>query len=286
MNRQHRRHRAATLPAAAGLGLLALTLAACSGTDDGGSGASSSAPAPSQSASPAGTASGEGSVSASPSGSPSASASSSDPDDEAGDIEAALKTVLGDEAQIVSGDQLEELQQSTQGLTEGVTVTPAECGPEGQASATAELPEDTEMTGAVVVETTETGGATSDMLSVSVYPEADQAAAAMAAFNDYAEACPSYTLEMGEGLTAEATMAVEDVEAAGDAAVAVTVGTTVSVEGASLPAGAGNSTSTTVNVQDGERLISFAGTAAGGDEPRSAAEGVELIDALRAELDG
>lgn len=283
MNRQHRRLRASTLPAAAGLGVLAITLAACGGTDGGGSDASSSAPAVSESATPTGAASEEGSASASPSTSTSASAS--DTAAAAGDVEAALKAVLGDDAQIVSGAQLEELQQSTQGMTEGITITPAECGPEGQDAATGELPEGTEMTGAVVVETTETGGATSDMLSVSEFPDAEQAAAGMAAFQDYAEACPSYTLEMGEGLTAEATMAVEDVEASGDASLAVTVGTTVSVEGASLPAGAGNSTSTTVYVQDGERLISFAGTAAGG-EPRTAAEGVELIDALRTELGG
>lgn len=280
MNRQHRRRRSSALPAVAGLGVLTLALAACGGNDGDGSDASSSAPAASETATPS------GSEEASASATPSASASGSATADEAGDIEAALKAVLGDEAQIVSGAQLEELQQSTQGLAEGITITPAECGPEGQVAATGELPEGTEMTGAVVVETTETGGATSDMLSVTGYPDAEAAAAGMAAFNDFAEACPSYTLEMGEGLTAEATMTVEDVEAAGDAALAVTVGTTVSVEGASLPAGAGNSTSTTVYVQDGERLISFAGTAAGGGEPRPAAEGVELIDALRAELDG
>lgn len=277
MNRQHRPLKASALPAAAGIGLLTLTLAACGGSSDGGADASSSAPAASESASP----SGADQSSASPSASGSASGTAA----EAGDVEAALKAVLGDEAQIVSGTQLEELQQSTQGLAEGVTITPAECGPDGRAAATGELPEGTQMTGGVVVETTETGGATSDMLSVSVYPDEQAAATGMTAFGDFAEACPSYTLQMGEGLTAEATMTVEDVEAAGDDALAVTIGTTVSVEGASLPAGSGNSTSTTVYVQDGERLISFAGTAAGG-EPKTAADGVELIDALRAELDG
>ena len=279
MNRQHRPLRASALPAAAGIGLLTLTLAACGGSGDGGPDASSSAPASSESASPSGA------DQSSAGDSPSASGSASETADEAGDVEAALKAVLGDEAQIVSGTQLEELQQSTQGLAEGVTITPSECGPDGQATATGEMPEGTEMTGGVVVETTETGGATSDMLSVFVYPDEEAAAAGMTAFGDFAEACPSYTLEMGEGLTAEATMTVEDVQAAGDAALAVTVGTTVSVEGASLPAGTENTTTTTVYVQDGERLISFAGTAAGG-EPRSAAEGVEFIDALRAELDG
>lgn len=277
MNRQHRPRKARTLPAAAGIGLLTLTLAACGGSGDGGPDASPSAPAASESASPSG-------ADQSPA-TPSASGSASETAAEAGDVEAALKAVLGEEAQIVSGTQLEELQQSTQGLAEGVTITPAECGPDGQGAATGEMPEGTQMTGGVVVETTETGGATSDMLSVSVYPDEEAAAAGMTAFGDFAEACPSYSLQMGEGLTAEATMTVEDVEAAGDDALAVTIGTTVSVEGASLPAGSGNSTSTTVYVQDGERLISFAGTAAGG-EPKTAAEGVELIDALRAELDG
>lgn len=281
MNRQHRRLRVSSLPAAAGIGLLTLTLAACGGTGEEGPEASTSAPAASESASPSGT--DESTAGASPSESVTGSATGTAV--AAGDVEAALKAVLGEEAQIVSGSQLEELQQSTQGLTEGVTITPAECGPDGAAAATGELPEGTEMTGGVVVDSTETGGATSDMLSVTVYPDAEAAAAGMTAFADFAEACPSYSLEMAEGLTAEATMEVEDVEAAGDDALAVTIGTTVSVEGASLPAGAGNSTSTTVYVQDGERLISFAGTAAGG-EPKSAAEGVELIDALRAELDG
>lgn len=281
MNRQHRRLRASTLTAAAGIGLLTLTLAACGGAEEGGSDPSSSAPVASESATPSDPA--ETSPSASARDTASGSASSTD--DATEDIEAALTSVLGDEARIVSGAQLEELQQSTQGLTERITISPEECGPEGQSAASGDLPEDTEMTGGVIVETTETGGATSDMLSVAVYPDPEAAAAGMTAFNDYAEACPSYTLEMGEGLTAEAAMTVEQVEAAGDAALAVSVATTVSVEGASLPAGAGNSTSTTVHVQDGARLISFSGTAAG-DEPKSVAEGVELIDALRAELDG
>ncbi|WP_413543130.1 hypothetical protein [Citricoccus nitrophenolicus] len=287
MNRQHRRLRASTLPVAAGLGLLTLTLASCGDSGDAGPDASSSAPASSESAAP--SPSDESPSSASPSASAPASATGSagtaDDAGDAGDVEAALKSVLGDEAQIVSGSQLEELQKSTQGLAEGVTITPAECGPEGQAAATGELPEGTELTGGVVVETTETGGATSDMLSVTAYPDAAAAAAAVAAAEETAEACPSFTLEMAEGMSAEASMEVEEVEAAGDATLAVTTGTTVSLEGASLPAGSGDTTTTTVYVQDGERLISFAGTAAG-DEPKSAAEGVELIDDLRAELDG
>ncbi|WP_313823717.1 hypothetical protein [Citricoccus sp.] len=286
MNRQHTRFRATTLPATVGIGLLTLSLAACGGS--GGEGEESSAPASS------GTAS-EASVSATPSAtedatagasaSTSPNASSSEDAAAAGDVEAALKAVLGEGTQIVTGAQLEELQQSSQGLAEGITVTPAECGPEGQDAATGELPEGTELTGGVVVETTETGGANSDMLSVSVYPDAAAATEGMAAFEEFAAACPSYSLEMGEGLNAEATMTVEDIEAEGDAALAITIGTTVDIEGASLPAGTGDSTSTTVYVQDGERLISYAGTAAGG-EPKTAAEGVELIDALRAELGG
>lgn len=281
MNRQHRRLRASALPAAACLGLLTLTLASCGDSGDAGPDTTSSAPAGSDAAAP--TPSDESPSSESRNASAPASASGTAGN--AGDVEAALKSVLGDEAQIVSGSQLEELQQSTQGLAEGVTITPAECGPEGQAAATGELPEGTELTGGVVVETTETGGATSDMLSVTAYPDAETAAAAVAAAEETAEACPSFTLEMAEGMSAEASMEVEEVEAAGDATLAVTTGTTVSLEGASLPAGSGDTTTTTVYVQDGERLISFSGTAAG-DEPKSAAEGVELIDDLRAELDG
>ncbi|GAA1117580.1 hypothetical protein [Citricoccus alkalitolerans] len=285
MNSQHTRFRTATLPSIVGIGLLALSLAACGGPGDEGE---SSAPASSDAAneaseSPAPSATEDDTASASATASP--DASSSDDAAAAGDVEAALKAVLGEGTQIVTGSQLEELQQSSQGLTEGITITPAECGPEGQDAATGELPEGTELIGGVVVETTETGGANSDMLSVSVYPDAAAATEGMAAFEEFAAACPSYSLEMGEGLNAEATMTVEDIEAEGDASLAITISTTVDIEGASLPAGAGNSISTTVYVQDGERLISYAGTAAGG-EPKTAAEGVELIDALRAELGG
>ncbi|NUL43814.1 hypothetical protein F7P69_01175 [Cellulosimicrobium funkei] len=283
MNRQHTRFRAATLPSIVGIGLLTFSLAACGGSGDEGEpsapASSDAATEASLSATPSATedATAGASATASPDASPSGDAAGG------GDVEAALTAVLGEGTQIVTGSQLEELQQSSQGLTEGITINPAECGPEGQDAATGELPEGTELTGGVVVETTETGGANSDMLSVSVYPDAAAAAEGMAAFEEFAAACPSYTLDMGEGLNAEATMSVEDIEAEGDAALAITIGTTVDIEGASLPAGTGDSTSTTVYVQDGERLISYAGTAAGG-EPKTAAEGVELIDALRAEL--
>ncbi len=281
MNRQHRRRRATALPAALGIGLLTLALAACGGSDDGGSETPApSTPVASEPATP------EPSESASPSASteePSATAGS--PTATGGDIEAALRAVLGDEVQIITGQEVEELQQSSQGLAEGLTVTPEECGPDGSANATAGMPEDAEMTGGVVVETTEAGGVSSDMLSVIVFADEAAAETSMTAYREFAAECPSYTMEMSEGLSATADTTVEDVDAEGDQALAVTVATSVSMEGTELPQGAGDSLSTSVHVLDGNRLVSFAGTAAGGEQ-KTVAEGVELIDALRAELDG
>jgi hypothetical protein len=273
-----------------GVGLLTLSLAACSGAGEGE--ASESASPTSPAATSSGTSpSAPPDAATSPSADASTTASGSEPASESaaasGDVEAALKSVLGQDAQIVSGARLEELQQSSQGLTDAVEVTPAECAPDGEA-ATGDLPEGTDMTGGIRVKTTDAGVA-SDMLSVAVYPDAASASEAISDAEEIARTCSSFTVEIGEGLSTDATMEVADVEARGDSVLGITTTTTASIEGASLPAGAGTSTAITVYVQDGERLVTYSGTTAGstsGGDPRTAADGVELIDALRAELDG
>jgi hypothetical protein len=287
MNRPTRRFRNRVLPAALATGLLGLTLAACgaAGEDPSGSAspdAASTAPATST------TPQAPDVSSSTPSTTPSANASSSTPgtgepsDTGASGVEAALRSVLGEDAQILGGDRLRELQQSSQGLTDAVKVTPAECGPEGQGAG--ELPEGTEMTGGIKVETTETG-VVSDMLSVAVYPDAGSAAEAIEAAEQAARTCSSFTVEIGDGLSTEASLEVDEVQTQADAALGVTTTMSTSIEGASLPEGAGSSTAVTVYVQDGERLLTYSGTTAGG-EPRTTGEGVGLIDDLRAELDG
>ncbi|MFC7402879.1 hypothetical protein [Citricoccus sp. GCM10030269] len=283
MNRQHARTRRGTLSAVLGTGLLTglltLSLAGCGGSENDPDGSSGSPETTAQTATPPATPATTPASSESASGSPSASDSN-----DTGRVKDALREVLGDQTQIVTGAQLEELQRSSQGLSDSVTITPEECGPEGRFAASGELPEGTELTGGVVVDTTETSAA-SDLLSVALYPDAAAAGEAIAGYEEYADACPSYSVEMAEGIEADATMEVADVQADGDAVLGLTINTTVSVDGGSLPPGQGDSTSTTVYVQDGERLITCAGTAAGG-ETKTTDDGVELINALRTELDG
>jgi hypothetical protein len=59
----------------------------------------------------------------------------------------------------------------------------------------------------------------------------------------------------------------------------------VEIEGVELPEGTESSTSTTVYVQDGGRLVTYAGSRVGeGTVPVE--EGLAKVESLRAELDG
>lgn len=265
MNR-HPSRPARTLPAVLGSGLLALALTAC-----GGSGGDEEAtPAPS---SPAGSTAEVA---------PSASATQSGA---ASGIEAALKAVLGEEAQIVSGERLQQLTESAQGMTTDMTVTPKECGQQGLGAQTGQLPEGTELVGGIVVDAEDPASPASDMLSVTLFPDAAAAGAALADYEEFAQECSAYTIEMGEGMTAEATLELADVDADADAALAMMIGTSVSIEDVELPEGTESSTSTTLYVQDGERLVTYAGSRVGeGAVP--VREGLEKVDSLRTELDG
>lgn len=263
---RHSLRPARTLPAVLGTGLLAVALAACGGGE--------SAPAPaSPTASPSET---------TPESTPTASASESG---EASETEAALKAVLGEDAQIVSGQRLQELTESTQGITAEMTITPEECGQQGLGAQTGQLPEGTELVGGIVVDAEDPASPASDMLSVTVFPDEAAAGEALADYEAFAQQCPSYTVELGEGMTAEATLELTDVDAEADAALAMVIGTSVAIEGVELPEGTESSTSTTLYVQDGERLVTYAGSRVG-QEAVPVGEGLEKVESLRAELDG
>jgi hypothetical protein len=274
MNR-HPSRPARTLPVVVGAGLLALALAACGGSGDGEQATETPTSAP---ASP--------SASASPSESaaePTPSATATEDGATAG-IEAALKAVLGEEAQIVSGDRLQELTESAQGMTADMTVTPEECGQQGLGAQTGQLPEGTELVGGFVVEAEDPASPASDMLSVTVFPDAAAAGGALADYEEFADQCSTYTIELGEGLTAESTLELTDVDADADAALAMVIGTAVTIEGVELPEGTESSTSTTLYVQDGERLVTYAGSRVG-QESVPVEEGLTMVESLRAELD-
>jgi hypothetical protein len=265
MNR-HPSRPARTLPAVLGGGLLALALTACGGSGDD----EEATPAPS---SPAGSTAAVA---------PSASATQSGV---VSGIEAALKAVLGEEAQIVTGERLQQLTESAQGMTADMTVTPEECGQQGLGAQTGQLPEGTELVGGIVVDAEDPASPASDMLSVTLFPDAAAAGAALADYEEFARKCSAYTIEMGEGMTAEATLELADVDADADAALAMMIGTSVSIEDVELPEGTESSTSTTLYVQDGERLVTYAGSRVGkGAVP--VREGLEKVESLRAELDG
>ncbi|MCY1158767.1 MAG: hypothetical protein MOP51_1791 [Citricoccus sp.] len=268
----HSSRPAIALRAVLGTGLLALALTAC-----GGSGAeeeTTPAPPPESAAASA--------TEPAPEATPSASATQ---DGAASGIEAALKAVLGEQAQIVSGERLQQLTESTQGMTAEMTVTPEECGQQGLGAQTGRLPEGTELVGGIVVDTEDPASPASDMLSVTLFPDAAAAAAALDDYEEFARTCSSYTIGMGEGMTAEATLELADVEADADAALAMTIGTSVSIEDVELPEGTESSTSTTLYVQDGERLVTYAGSRVG-DQAVPVGEGLEKVESLRAQLDG
>lgn len=271
------------LPALLGTGLLTLALAACGGSGDGeettspSPSASSPVPSTSAPASPPASASAPATDS---------SASASGPrDGEAGRIEAALLAVLGEDAQIVSGDRLQELTESARGMTADRTVIPEQCGAQGLGSQTGQLPEGTELLGGIVVEAEDPASPASDMLSVTDFPDAAAAGKALADYEQFADQCSSYTVELGEGMTAEATLELTDVDVDADAALAMVIGTSVTIEGVELPEGTESSTSTTLYVQDGARLLTYAGSRVGKDTV-PVEEGLERVESLRAELDG
>lgn len=267
MNR-HPSRSARTLPAVLGSGLLALVLTACGGAGDG----EETTPAPASS-SPADS---------TPQAVPSASANQGGA---SSGIEAALKAVLGEDAQIVGGERLQQLTESAQGMTAEMTVTPEECGKQGLGAQTGQLPEGTELVGGIVVDAQDPASPASDMLSVTLFPDPEAAGAALADYEEFARKCSAYTVEMGEGMTADATLELTDVDAEADAALAMVIGTSVSIEGVELPEGTESSTSTTLYVQDGERLVTYAGSRVGeGTVP--VAEGLEKVESLRTELDG
>jgi hypothetical protein len=259
---------APALRAVLGAGVLALALTACGGS--GTEGETTPAP-PTESATGSAT-----------EATPSASTTR---DGAVSGIEAALKAVLGEQAQIVSGDRLQQLTESAQGTTAEMTVTPEECGQQGVGAQTGRLPEGTELVGGIVVDAEDPASPASDMLSVTLFPDAAAATAALADYEEFARTCSSYTIGMGEGMTAEATLELADVEADADAALAMTIGTSVAIEDVDLPEGTESSTSTTLYVQDGERLVTYAGSRVG-DRTVPVEEGLEKVESLRAELDG
>lgn len=282
MNRQHRRLRASTLTAAAGIGLLTLTLAACGGAEDGGSGASSSAPASSD-------ASTEASVSATASATEDATASASatespdagGPDQE---IEDALMSVLGEGATILTGDRLKQATQESQGLSESMTVTPEECLNAGRA-ASGELAEGVENIGGLTMDLSDATMPSTDILMVTVFPSADEAAQSLEATQMQSQDCSEFTVEMGDAMSMEVSLEVQPVDVDSDGSFAMTSTTTVALSDATLPPGAESATATVVVVQDDDRLITYSGTG-GGDGVVPVEQGVGFVEDLRAELDG
>lgn len=260
----HPARRARALTSALGAGLLALVLAACGGPGDG-DGEATASPSASAPATSAGT---EGT----PSGEPS-------------EVETALRTVLGEDARIVTGDRLQDLTESAQGVGGEQEVSPERCGREGLGGRTGELPEGSDLVGGIVVDTQDPASPASDMLSVTAFPDAAAASRAVADYEAFAEECPQYTVSMGEGMTAEATVDLTAVKVDADDALAMTLDTAVAIEGVDLPEGSESSSSTTLYVRDGERLITYAGTRAGG-KPVPVEEGLEKVESLRTELDG
>ncbi|QCU78529.1 hypothetical protein E7744_10450 [Citricoccus sp. SGAir0253] len=304
MTRRPPRPAARALPALLGTGVLAVALAACGGPGDGGpsttpAGTASSTPAsstpasstPASSTPASGTSSGTPASAtpggASPTVAPTGSAAGSGTASPGGDAraEAALVAVLGDQAQVLRGEQFEQIARSAQGLAEGMTVTPAECGRAAAGGGAGDLPEGTDVVGGIRVDTRDPAAPSSDLLSVTTFPDEAAAERAVASARDDAARCPEYTVEMDDGITADATVAAEDLEAEADEALAVTVTVVVDIEGAELPAGTESTTTTSLYVRDGERLVSYAGSVAG-EEPVPPRDGLELVDALRAELDG
>jgi hypothetical protein len=269
---------ARTLPAVLGAGLLALALAACGGSGDGEETTSpmTSAPAPSSS-SP--------SASAPESSAPTSPSATGIQGGAASDIETALKAVMGEDVQIVSGERLQQLAESAQGMTADMTITPEECGQQGLGAQTGRLPEGTELVGGIVVDAEDPASPASDMLSVTVFPDAEAAGEALADYEEFARECSDYTVELGEGMTAEATLELADVDTDADAALAMMVGTSVAIEGVELPEGTESSTATTLYVQDGERLVTYAGSRVG-EGTVSVEEGLAKVESLRTELDG
>jgi hypothetical protein len=269
---------ARTLPAVLGAGLLALALAACGGSGDGEETTSptTSAPAPSSSSHSASAPESSAQTSPSATGIQGGAAS---------DIETALKAVMGEDVQIVSGERLQQLAESAQGMTADMTITPEECGQQGLGAQTGRLPEGTELVGGIVVDAEDPASPASDMLSVTVFPDAEAAGEALADYEEFARECSDYTVELGEGMTAEATLELADVDTDADAALAMMVGTSVAIEGVELPEGTESSTATTLYVQDGERLVTYAGSRVG-EGTVSVEEGLAKVESLRTELDG
>lgn len=286
------------LTAALGVGLLALGLTAC-GADDGGEMAATEPASPTAPAEPtASPAETGGQPDASPtasspetSGDATGTASGSPSPDAEGEgaVEQALLSVMGPEAEFISGEQYRQLLQSSQGIAEDIEITPAECS----AVSTDQMQdldgEDVQMAGAVRT-SQEQSAPTASVLGVISYPDEEQARTAMESYRTSAEECSSFAMDIGDGISAEAELQVEDQQVDADDALRVDVLTAVSVEGATLPPDADSTYTQSYYVLDGTELYSYAlsgsGSAAQG-VPEDAAgdeEALQLIEQLRAEL--
>lgn len=284
-----RRTTTRNLSAAASVGVLALGLVACGGADEGAeepttsATATSSAPTESPSASQSATASGSAAPTASESATSSATASGSVSAQGSAEIEAAIKTVMGEEAQILTSAQLREASESMQGVTDSVTIEPAECGT-GEGGTSMAFPEDAEMLGGILTDTSDPAAPSSQVLSTVTFVEAEQGTELVSDAREFAQKCSTFTLDMGGGITATNEVTMEDVSVEDvDDVLAYTSDIEVQMEGATLPPGANQSTTTTVYVLSGDTLYQY--VQAGQIESAEALEnGQDLIEQLRTEL--
>ncbi len=287
-----------SLSAAASIGVLTLGLAACGeGGEDTGAETpdtttettapttdTTSAPSPS-----AGESTEESGTTPSTSGTPTESATGSATEsasaEASGDIEDAIQKVMGDEAQILSSAELRRASESMQGLTEDVTIEPAECGM-GESGMSTSFPEDAEMHGGILTDATNPSAPSSQVLSTVTFSDAEQAQELVTQAREFAETCSTFSLDMGGGLSATSNVTLEDVSVDdADDVLAHTSEIEVEMEGATLPPGASQSTTTTVYVLSGDTLYQF--VQAGEIEGAEALEtGEQMIEELRAELAG
>lgn len=284
-----RRTTTRNLTAAASVGILALGLVACGGGDNGGA-EPSDAPSTSTEAtsaapteSPSASESGPASESASPTASESATASESGEAEDSAEIEAAIKSVMGEEAQILTSAQLREASDSMQGVTDNVTIEPAECGM-GESGTSMSFPDDAEMLGGIVTDTTDPAAPSSQVLSTVTFAETEQGTKLVGDAREFAQKCSTFSLDMGGGITATSEVTMEDVSVEdADDVLAYTSDIEVEMEGATLPPGANQSSTTTVYVLSGDTLYQY--VQAGQIESAEALEnGQDLIEQLRTEL--
>lgn len=269
-----------SLSAAASIGVLTLGLTACGGNGDGGESAS---PTPEQTSPAATSAAPSATESASPTESTSESAPASQSASASGaeQIEQAIQTVMGEDADILTSAQLRQANEQMQGLTENVTITPAECGTDQSGMS---FPEDAEMIGGVITDTTDPAAPSSQVLSMVTFTDAAQGQELLDQARDFAQTCSTFTVEMGQGLKATSEVTLEEVTAEdADDALAHTSTIEVEMEEATLPPGATQSTTTTVYVLKDDTLYQYvhAGQA---DSAEVLTEGQTTIAELRAEL--